>query len=116
MKILTLMMLLIVSINDTFAQNAVRLDKGEPAPFVGVLVTSEKLVELDKAQRKSIVLSDLRLHQQDIIEYHKDDARLQRKRLSEAKYDSWLGNVGYFLLGTILTGVAFTVADKFRDI
>jgi hypothetical protein len=102
--------------NSLFAQKAVKLDKGSEAPFSGILVTSEKLVELDQDSRKYLLLKDLSLTQEELIKYHRSSAKDYRERLSDAKFDSFLGNVGFFLLGTILAGVAFKISGKIGDI
>jgi len=115
MKTLILTMLLLVSTN-SHAQNAVKLDKGQPSPFTGVLVTESKIIELDKAQRSNVVLKDLAIAKDDLIEYHKKDARTQRGRLSQAKFNSWTSNVGYFVLGVVLTGFTFKISQKIGDI
>lgn len=102
--------------NTAFAQNAVKLDKGEKAPFSGALVVEETLDELVKAKKSNIVLKDLRITQDEIIEYHKDQARTYRKKLSQAKWDGFWSNTGYFILGVVLTGFAFKVNQKIGDI
>ena len=118
MKRTLLMITLIISItiNSVFAQNAVKLDKGEKAPFSGALVVEETLDELVKAKKSNIVLKDLRITQDEIIEYHKDQARTYRKKLSQAKWDGFWSNTGYFILGVVLTGFAFKVNQKIGDI
>lgn len=113
MKILLIFLL---SINLVFAQNAVVLNKGDSAPFKGALVKPERLNSLVKAEKKNIVLQDLRLTQDELIEYHKDTARKYRTRLAEEKFNSFWTNTGYFVLGVIITGFAFKAADKIGDI
>jgi len=110
-----ILILLLIS-NSVFAQNAVPLNQDDPAPFTGVLVTSGKLVELDKAARKSIVLKDLSLTQEELIKYHKASAKDYRERLSDAKFDSFISNTGYLILGVLLASFAFKVSGKVGDI
>lgn len=116
MRKILLMIMLTTLISNSFAQNAVVLNKGDIAPFTGALVKSEKLDDLVKAERKNIVLEDLRLTQDELIEYHKDTARKYRTRLAEEKFNSFWTNTGYFVLGVIITGFAFKAADKIGDI
>lgn len=116
MKIILLMIMSITLISNSFAQNAIVLNKGDTAPFKGALVKSERLNTLVKAEKKNIVLEDLRITQDELIEYHKDNARLYRKRLAEAKFDSFWTNTGYFVLGVVLTGFAFKVNQKIGDL
>ena len=116
MKNLILMMLLTGLIGNSFAQNAVKLNKDEVAPFTGVLVTEEKIKELDKAQRQNVVLRDIGLTKDQLIDYHKRDAKRQREKLSEAEFDAFLEKTGYFVLGTVLAAIAFKINDKVGDL
>jgi len=102
--------------NSAFAQTSVTLKTGQLAPFDGHLIKTERVVELIKAEKKSIVLSDLRIHQDELIEYHRQDARVQRRKLSEAKFGSFLTNTGYFVLGAVLTALTFKLNQKVGDI
>jgi hypothetical protein len=113
MKIL---LILLLSINLCFAQNAVKLNKASLAPFTGILVKKERLDTLVKAEKKNLVLEDLRLTQDELIDYHKNSARVYRKRLAEAKFNSFWANTGYFVLGVVLTGFAFKVNQKIGDL
>ena len=110
-KIIVLLIMLTISTN-SFAQNAVLLEKDQKAPFSGTLVKNERLDKLVKAEKKNIVLSDLRIAQDELIDYHKADAKRQRKRLSEAKFEAFWTNAGYFLLGCVLTSVSFKIAQE----
>jgi len=110
------MISLIVLTNESFAQNAVRLNKGDIAPFTGTILTDSKLIELDKAQRSNIVLKQLGIAKDELIVYHKQDARVQRRKLSEARFKGFWANTMYFGLGVILTGFAFKVNEKIGDI
>lgn len=111
-----LLLIFIISINTCFAQDAVTLNKGDIAPFKGTLVKKERVEKLIKAEKKVIVLSDLRLAQEELIDYHKTDARRQREKLSKAKFDSNLKAVGYFVLGAVLTSLTFKINQKIGDI
>ncbi len=115
MKKILLVIMLITSIN-SHSQNAVLIEEGEPAQFTGTLIKNERLDKLVKAEKSNIVLKDLRLSQEELIKYHKEDAKLQRRKLSEAKFDSWISNAGFFALGVILTGFAFKVNQKIGDL
>jgi len=95
---------------------AVVLEKGDKAPYKGILITEERAQKAKNAEKSNIVLKDLRITQDELIGYHKYDAKTQRKKLSEAKYDSYTVNVFAFALGVILTGFAFKVNQKIGDI
>ncbi len=109
-------LLILLLINSAFAQNAVKLNKGDITPFGGVLLTEEKVIELDKAQRSNLVLKDLRITQDTLIEFHKQDARVQRRKLSEAKFKSFWVSTGYFMIGVLVTGFAFKVNQKIGEL
>ena len=116
MKLLNTLILTLLLTNSAFAQNAVKLKSGEAAPFAGVLLTEERATEAVKAEKSNIVLKDLRATQDELIDYHKDNARLYRKRLAEAKFNSFWTNTGFFVLGVFLTGFAFKVNQKVGDL
>ena len=110
-----LLLALILASNALFAVNAVKISEGEPAPFTGVILTSEKVIELDKAQRENEILNELKLTQENIIKYHKEDAKMQRKKLAEAKFESFAYNVGYFFLGVILSSYAYKLSQEIQQ-
>ncbi len=114
MKTLILIMLLLS--NTVFAQNSTVLNEGDIAPYKGVLLTPERAEKAVKAEKANIVLKDLRVAHMELIRYHKDDAKLSRKRLSEAEFDSNLKSIGMFVLGVVLTGFAFKVNQKIGEI
>ena len=111
-----LMMIMLLLSNTVFAQNSTVLYEGDTAPYDGLLLTHERAEKAVKAEKANIVLKDLRISHMELISYHKSDAKLSRKRLSEAKFDSFLANMGYFVLGVVLTGFAFKVNQKIGDI
>ena len=109
MKIVMLMILLMISIKSSYAQ-ATKLDKGNPAPFKGVLITEDKLVEYDKAERLNIALKDLNnLHDLRHDQYKKD-LREAKSELNKAVFKGYVGTIGGFVLGVLITGVAAKAA------
>ena len=106
---------IILTINSTFAQNAVKLNKGDITPFEGILLTTERAEQAMKAEKKVLVLEDLKMTHMELIDFHKTDARVQRRKLSEAQFNSFWVSTGYFALGVILTGFAFKVNQKIGD-
>lgn len=116
MKKLISILCWIVLINSSFAQNTVKIKKGEVAIFDGVLITEEKLIELDKAQRSNIALKDIGISKDEIIEFHKADARTQRNKLSRAEFRGFWTNTGYFLVGVLITGFTFKINQKIGDL
>lgn len=111
MRIIILTITLIISIN-SFAQNAVKLNKGEVAPFTGALVKPDRLDKLVKAEKAEAVLRDLRVTHESIIKFHRKDAQRQREKLSEANFKNSIYNTGYFLLGVILASYAFKLQGE----
>lgn len=111
MKILAILISLIISTN-SLAQDAVKIEKGEPAKFSGILLTKERAEKAMKAEKKSIVLSDLAITQEEITEYYKGQAREYRKKLRNEEFRSFWVGVGYFTLGVLVTGFAFKVTHE----
>jgi len=109
MRVLTLLLITSIISTSSFAQTATLLEQGEPAPFTGTLVTNERVDKLIKAEKKVIVLEDLRITQEQLIEFHKDQARVTRRKLTEAKYDSYMNVLGAFFIGVLATSVAIRV-------
>ena len=117
MKNILMMILTTILISNTaFAQNSVTLNEGDIAPFKGHLVKKERLEKLVKAEKSNIVLKDLRVTQEVLIEYHREDAMVQREKLSKAKFDSNLKSVGYFVLGAVITALTFRLNQKVGEI
>jgi hypothetical protein len=104
--------LILLTTNSSFSQDAVKLKMGTEAPFTGFLVTKDRMVVLKKQANRIGTLERLRIVNDDIIEYHKDDAKTQRRKLSQAKFKSNLYNIGYFCLGVILSSYAFKVSQE----
>jgi len=109
------LLITLLLINSAFAQNATKLNEGETAPFSGILVKSERLDKLVKEERSNIVLRDLGIAKDELIEFHKQDARTQRNKLSKAEFKSFWVSSGYFLVGVLVTGFAFKVNQKIGD-
>lgn len=103
------LILSLIFLTQALAQNSVTVKQGDPAPFDGHVVKKERLVELIKAEKKVITLKDLSITQDEIIDYHKGEAKRYREKLSEAKFDSWVSNVGFLLLGVAVTSLAFKI-------
>lgn len=116
MKKCLMMMLLITLISNTCFAQATKLNKGEAAPFTGILMTKERAEQAAKAEKKVITLEDLRITQEALIEYHREDAMKQRQEVSKAEFRGNMKAIGYFILGTLITSFAFKVAQKTGDI
>ena len=110
------LLIFIFMVNTAFAQNATLLNKGDSAPFKGVLLTSERAEKAMKAEKANIVLKDLQVAQEELTEYHRQAARIARTELSKAQFSGFWANTGFFALGVILTGFAFKVNQKISDL
>lgn len=111
-----LIILVILITNLTFAQNSAIVKKGDTVPFSGILLTEERAEEAVKAEKKVVTLEQLAEAQKALTEFHKDEASVARRRLSEAKWDGFWSNTVYFVLGVVITGFAFKVNQKIGDI
>lgn len=113
MKKIVLMMFLITSISNSFAGT---LQKGEAAPFTGILLTKERAEIAMKAERSNIVLKDLQIAQEELTEYHRDTARVARTELSKAQVKGYIHVIGAFILGVVVTGFAAKMNNKIQEI
>lgn len=111
-----LILLIILTTNLTFAQNSVILEKGDLAPYDGILLTPERAEEAVKAERKLVTMKALGEAQEALTAFHKEEAVVARKRLSEAKWDGFWSNTMYFALGVVITSVAFKVNQEIGEL
>lgn len=114
MKKFLLMILLIISTISN-AQEAVFLKKDQVVPFDGILMTKERAEVAMKAEKSNIVLKDLSLSQESLINYYKKDSEFQREELSKAKFKSHIYNIGYFILGVVITSYAFKIQNNINN-
>jgi hypothetical protein len=112
MKVL---ILLIIMINTAFAQSTI-LNKGDIAPYSGILLTKDRAEKAVKAEKANIVLSDLRIAEEELTEYHRSDARRARTELSKSQIKGYLNVLGAFTLGVLAASFAFKVNQKVGDI
>ena len=110
-RIWTLMSLLMLLITtNSFAQDAIALNKGDIVPFSGNLIKTEKLQEFFKSHQKlPLVEAKLELEAQRNSLY-KDRLRDTEKQLSRANLKGNLGTIGGFILGVVITSVAAKAA------
>jgi hypothetical protein len=109
MKIQILILTLIISIQSSFAQNAVKITKGSKSPFSGVVLKESTFNGLVKSDKKVLKLEDLSIVQDELIDYHKYEASAYRKELIKEKIGNNLTSIGYFVLGVLVTSFAFKV-------
>lgn len=109
MKILILILTSITLITSSFAKNATTVTKGEKSPFTGVLLKEKVFNDLVKSDKKVLKLEDLRITQDQLIKYHKEEASMYRKELTKEKIGNSFTNIGYFVLGVLVTSFAFKI-------
>lgn len=109
MKTYILMILFLMS--NCFAKSTI-LNKGDVAPYTGILLTKERAEKAMKAEKAEAVLRDLKVTHESLIKFHKEDAQRQRERLSEARFKSNVYNIGYFVLGVVLASYAFKIQQE----
>lgn len=123
---ITTLLIFAFTIQCAIADNAVELDKGQPAPFPGTLLdkeTSQKvkndLIERDalKSTNESLNRS-IKLYKdnQNILHDQKDMLLNQNIELTKTLNDTretsdWV-KVGYFVLGIVITGAGVYGASK----
>ena len=112
MKIL----ILILMTNLVFAQNSTIVKKGDTVPYDGILLTPERAEEAVKAEKKLVTMKALGEAQAALTAFHKEEAVVARKRLTEAKWDGFWSNTLYFALGVVLTSVAFKVNQEIGEL
>lgn len=103
------LLILILLVNTAFAQNSTYLKSGETAPFDGHLVKSERLEQLIKSDKQKPLLEAKFEAQNELIDYHKGNAKEARSKLLETELKGNLKLIGGFLLGVVITGFAFKV-------
>jgi lysyl-tRNA synthetase class II len=111
-----LLLVLIFLVNTAFAQDAALLDKGDSAPFKGVLLTTERATEAMKAEKANLVLKDLQVAQEELTEYHRDSARKARNELTKTQVRGYMNVIGAFVLGVLVTGFAAKMNNKIQEI
>lgn len=113
MKILLILCLLSSSLN----AEMVKLDKGQSAPFDGILSDAAQMKEFrqlneDKKnlEAQNIKLKDLALINEERVGLYRVQSELLNKELSKAETRSFWKSIGYFALGVVVTGMAAKVA------
>jgi len=115
-----LLMLSVLSVSPSFAQDSVLLQAQEKAPFTGILIKPETVQELRRAVIERDGLSQEKVSYERSLElYRKSDELGQKKvdllltqndklalRLGEERSMSNWQRVGWFSLGIIATGFA----------
>lgn len=110
-----IILLITLMSNVAFAENATYLNKGDQAPFEGILLKQERAEKAMKAEKKVIVLEDLRVTQEELINHYKEVAKQERKQRVKQEFSNSIKNIGYFLVGTLITAFAFKTVEVTKD-
>ena len=95
MKILLILILL----SSTIGWSAETLNKGDLAPYDGVIFNNEEANELVATDKKVLVLEKLRIQYEDKIELQEQRIGLLRGSLEDQNKFWKIGNVGWFSIG-----------------
>ncbi len=92
--------------NICFAQNAVYLEKGQPAPFTGDLLTIETTKQLyNDSLEKSSLQKQLDLTTQNNNILMEQNTKLIKAGVEDHNLNNY-EKAGYFLAGILVTGLA----------
>lgn len=111
-KNLVIFICLLTLINVSYADTAHIVEKGEPAPISGVLITNEKAKDLYKKEQENIVLRDLRALDQKLIEHHKSASEGYKRDLERQKMKTFWSSAAWFVGGVLVTGFAARIATR----
>lgn len=110
----TILLITLMS-NVAFSKEATYLNKGDAAPFDGILLTEQRAEKAMKAEKKVLALEDLRITQDELISHYKEVAKQERKQRIKQEFSNSLKNIGYFLVGTLITAFAFKTVEVTKD-
>lgn len=95
------------------AQELKTLNKGDIAPFKGVLVDQKQMKEFRKINEKNmllkkqtVTLKDLAFVKDQKIEYFKNETTEWKSRYRREQFWCFWEKTGFFVLGVVLTGAA----------
>lgn len=95
-------------------ENAVKLSAGDISPFDGYLIKEDRVIELDKAERKVPLLEAKIRLQNDLVEFHRDEAGKARRNLSKERWEGNLKGVYGFLIGIVAMSITFKLTEEIR--
>lgn len=113
------LLVFLLSIQVSFAQQMVILDKGQEAPFKGILNDSKQMKVFRQANEEKKLLDKkvqglelLKVRQEELIKIHSDEAKHARTQYRREQVSNTWNRVLWFSLGILVTGVAFKVANE----
>lgn len=106
-----------MSIGFAFGQQQVILNKGDLAPYDGILSDKEQMKQYreinennKRLEKQNIKLKDLVIVNEKKADFFKEEMEQYKTEASIERTRSFWSKVGYFALGAVLTGVAAKVA------
>jgi hypothetical protein len=105
-------LLLILSIQSAISEEAVPLQKGQPAPYTGYEIDQAKVISIrnlgidndSKTRINSNLTQENALLQQRVTNAQQESAALS-KQLAEQRDTSFFSKAGYFIAGALVTGL-----------
>lgn len=109
------LLILIFVGSSAFAQSARYIKQGDKAPWDGILLTEERAAKAMKAEKKVPILQETLLLQEDLVKFYKEDRDKYRNQLTKDRFGSNIKNIGYFVLGAVITSLTFKLNQKVGD-
>ena len=101
----------------TYGQRLEVVNKGQKAPYDGLLADKrqmEKFREINEKkkllEKQNIELKDLTLTKDQRIKFHQENADFYKEELRKQESRTFWAKVGYFTLGVVVTGLAAKTA------
>lgn len=101
-----LLLITILCINLSFAQDAIIIKKGQKSPIDGVVITEKLAKELDKNDRLVLEYKELGKLNKELIEKQQQ----QIETLEKKETLNIFKNIGYFLLGAGVVALSVKVS------
>lgn len=105
------LLILLLSFN-CYSQSAVKLNKGDSAPFTGALIKEDRLDKLVKSEKKVIKLEQLTIKQEELNTFYKGRAESVENELKKERTKYFFKSIGYFVLGVAATSLAAYAAIR----
>jgi hypothetical protein len=112
-----LLIVLLLTFSFACRSEITALKKGDVAPFEGALVSVDQMREfrehktkLDLEIKQNEALKTLNLRLEEKIDFHRAETRQVERELTKTRFKGNVYNIGYFVLGVVLTGFAAKAA------
>lgn len=116
-KIIIYHLLIFLIIESSYAQNAIDITKGQPAPYSGVLLSKEKAESIKNELIEKDKLKEINESYKRTVNLYKENEqyfneqikflRNENNELNKKANFTDIEKIGWFTLGIILTGFTF---------